>query len=63
MHPRNPYRTPPSFKKLATVYPEFRKFCTYSLEGKVHLDFKNPDAIRALTVSLLHRDYDLKVIN
>ena len=61
MHPRNPYRTPPSFKKLATEYPKFREFCTSNIEGKVHLDFGNPLALRALTVSLLNRDFNLNV--
>ncbi|XP_042892976.1 RNA N6-adenosine-methyltransferase mettl16-like isoform X2 [Penaeus japonicus] len=61
MHPRNPYRTPPSFKKLATQYPEFRTHCTYDLSGKVRLDFKNCDALRALTTCLLDQDFGLKV--
>lgn len=61
MHPRNPYRTPPSFKKLATEYPEFRAHCSYDVAGKVHLDFKNPDALRALTTCLLHQDFGLEV--
>ncbi|KAK4318186.1 hypothetical protein Pmani_010796 [Petrolisthes manimaculis] len=61
MHARNPYRTPPSFKKLASVYPEFRPYCSYDVGGKVHLDFKDPKALRALTTCLLHQDFDLKV--
>uniref|UniRef100_A0A0P4VQM9 U6 snRNA m(6)A methyltransferase n=1 Tax=Scylla olivacea TaxID=85551 RepID=A0A0P4VQM9_SCYOL len=61
MHPRNPYRTPPSFKKLATQYPEFRAHCAYDVAGKVHLDFKNPDALRALTTCLLNQDFGLEV--
>ncbi|KAG7163978.1 RNA N6-adenosine-methyltransferase METTL16-like [Homarus americanus] len=60
MHQRNRYRTPPSFKKLATQYPEFREHCTYDLSGKVHLDFKNPKAVRALTTCLLDQDFGLK---
>lgn len=63
MHPRNPYKkSPPSFKELATLYPEFRTHCTYDITGKVFLDFKNPDALRALTVCLLDKDFGLKVI-
>ncbi|XP_045127039.1 RNA N6-adenosine-methyltransferase METTL16-like isoform X2 [Portunus trituberculatus] len=61
MHPRNPYRTPPSFKNLATQYPEFRAHCSYDVAGKVHLDFKNPEAVRTLTTSLLHQDFGLEV--
>ncbi|XP_076040132.1 RNA N(6)-adenosine-methyltransferase mettl16 [Oratosquilla oratoria] len=61
MHPRNPYRQQPSFKELATKYPEFRAHCTYGLNGKVYLDFKNPKAVSALTISLLDKDFGLKV--
>ncbi|XP_071524224.1 RNA N(6)-adenosine-methyltransferase METTL16 isoform X1 [Panulirus ornatus] len=61
MHPRNPYRTPPSFKKLATKYPDFRAHCTYDLTGKVFLDFKSPKALRALTTCLLDQDFGLQV--
>ncbi|KAG0718489.1 U6 small nuclear RNA (adenine-(43)-N(6))-methyltransferase [Chionoecetes opilio] len=61
MHPRNPYRTPPSFKKLATDYPEFRAHCSYDVAGKVHLDFKNPNGLRALTTCLLRQDFGLEV--
>lgn len=61
MHPRNIYRTPPSFKQLATKYPEFRKHCTYDINGKVKLDFKNPDALSALATCLLDKDFNLKV--
>nr|XP_027218981.1 U6 small nuclear RNA (adenine-(43)-N(6))-methyltransferase-like [Penaeus vannamei] len=46
MHPRNPYRTPPSFKKLAMQ-------CAWTL--------KNCDALRALTTCLLDQDFGLKV--
>lgn len=61
MHPRNPYRTPPSFKQLATVYPEFRKFCSYELDGKVRLNFSQPRALAELAIALLHRDFGLNV--
>ncbi|XP_050717977.1 RNA N6-adenosine-methyltransferase METTL16-like [Eriocheir sinensis] len=61
MHPRNPYKTPPSFKQLAKDYPEFRAHCSYDVGDKVHLDFKNPNALRALTTCLLHHDFGLEV--
>lgn len=62
MHPRNPYKTKkPNFKELAIKYPEFREKVTQNLSGKVILDFKDPDALRALTVALLRDDFDLKV--
>ncbi|XP_066940951.1 uncharacterized protein [Macrobrachium rosenbergii] len=61
MHPRNPYRTPPSFKKLAQNYVGFRAHCTYELDGKVRLNFKDPLALRELTTCLLDQDFGLKV--
>ena len=62
MHPRNPYKTKkPSFKELAIKYPEFREKVTQNLTGKVILDFKDPEALRALTIALLKNDFGLTV--
>ena len=62
MHPRNPYKTKkPNFKELAIKYPEFRAKVTQNLSGKVILDFKDPEALRALTVALLQDDFGLVV--
>lgn len=61
MHSRNLYRTPPSFKQLASLYPDFRKHCTYDLDGKVRLDFGQPQALAELAIALLHKDFALKV--
>ncbi|XP_050440218.1 U6 small nuclear RNA (adenine-(43)-N(6))-methyltransferase [Adelges cooleyi] len=61
MHPRNLYRTPPNFKELADNYPEFRKYATTSLDGKIVFDFKNQDGLRVLTRILLKKDFDLDV--
>ena len=62
MHPRNPYKTrKPDFKELAIKYPEFREKVTQNLSGKVILDFKDPEALRALTVALLRDDFNLIV--
>lgn len=46
LHPRNPYRTRPDFKALATKFPEFRKVVTTTLEGKVKVDFTDREAVR-----------------
>nr|CAG4643884.1 EOG090X04JL [Lepidurus arcticus] len=59
MHPRNPYKIPPDFRRLALDYPEFRKHAKQSLAGKIILDYKDPDALRALTTCLLQRDFNL----
>ena len=63
MHPRNKYRNQkPSFKELALEYPDFGKHTTRDEEsGKVHLDFKDPSALRALTKTLLKHDFELDV--
>ncbi|PNF30379.1 hypothetical protein B7P43_G13417 [Cryptotermes secundus] len=61
MHPRNIYKTRPNFKELATSYPEFRKFAKQDITGKVTIDFKNQEALRALTTTLLHKDFGLRV--
>ncbi|XP_067010726.2 U6 small nuclear RNA (adenine-(43)-N(6))-methyltransferase [Anabrus simplex] len=61
MHPRNIYRKPPNFKELAIKYPEFRECVKVELTGKVKLDFKKPEALRALTCTLLKKDFGLDV--
>ncbi|KAF6203890.1 hypothetical protein GE061_002226 [Apolygus lucorum] len=61
MHPRNPYKSPPDFKTLAIEYPEFREKAIQNLSGHVRLDFRNQGSVWALTKSLLHRDFGLKV--
>nr|CAG4651750.1 EOG090X04JL [Triops cancriformis] len=61
MHPRNPYKTPPDFRQLAIEYPEFRKYAKQTLAGKILIDYKDPEALRALTTCLLKRDFNLLV--
>ncbi|XP_071446343.1 U6 small nuclear RNA (adenine-(43)-N(6))-methyltransferase isoform X2 [Hetaerina americana] len=61
MHPRNIYKTPPNFKELAIKYPEFRKHSKQELSGKTTIDFKDPAALRALTTTLLLKDFNLTV--
>ncbi|XP_044262035.1 U6 small nuclear RNA (adenine-(43)-N(6))-methyltransferase [Tribolium madens] len=61
MHPRNIYKQPPNFKQLAIEYPEFRKYTTQDVSGKVTIDFKNVEALRALTCTLLKKDFGLNV--
>ncbi|RZC32523.1 Methyltransf 10 and/or MTS domain containing protein [Asbolus verrucosus] len=59
MHPRNIYKQPPNFKQLAIQYPEFRKHVSQDISGKVTIDFKNVEALRALTCTLLKKDFGL----
>ncbi|KRY89815.1 Methyltransferase-like protein 16 [Trichinella pseudospiralis] len=62
MHPRNFYRNnPPNFAELALQYPDFRQHCAIDIYGKVSFNFKNPDAIRALTNVLLKKDFGLSI--
>lgn len=61
MHPRNIYKQPPNFKQLAIDFPEFRKYSTQDISGKVTIDFKNVEALRVLTCTLLKKDFGLSV--
>ncbi|XP_069684190.1 U6 small nuclear RNA (adenine-(43)-N(6))-methyltransferase [Periplaneta americana] len=61
MHPRNIYKNPPNFKELAILYPEFRKYAKQDITGKMTIDFKNQEALRSLTTTLLHKDFGLQV--
>ncbi|KAM4701047.1 RNA N(6)-adenosine-methyltransferase METTL16 isoform 2-T2 [Discoglossus pictus] len=62
MHPRNRYKDkPPDFAALAAKYPEFRQHISINLAGKVSLNFKDPEAVRALTCTLLKEDFGLSI--
>ncbi|NWH80380.1 MET16 methyltransferase, partial [Piaya cayana] len=62
MHARNRYRDrPPDFAYLAGKYPAFRQHVRCSLAGRVSLNFKDPEAVRALTCTLLKEDFGLTI--
>lgn len=61
MHRRNIFRKEPDFKKLACDYQELKQFMTVGSKNKLKFDFKNPEALRALTCALLHRYFQKKV--
>ncbi|XP_023685034.2 RNA N(6)-adenosine-methyltransferase mettl16 [Paramormyrops kingsleyae] len=62
MHPRNRYKDkPPDFAYLASKYPEFQQHVHTSLTGRVGLNFKDPEAVRALTCTLLKEDFGLTI--
>ncbi|GAA5903103.1 uncharacterized protein JCM6883_002698 [Sporobolomyces salmoneus] len=56
---KNPYDTPPDFKELANVVPEFESHLVESSKGKWTIDWKNDESVRCLTQALLKRDFDL----
>lgn len=61
MHRRNIFRKEPDFKKLACDYQELKKFMTVGSKNKLKFDFKNPEALRALTCALLHRYFQKRI--
>ncbi|XP_063812096.1 RNA N6-adenosine-methyltransferase METTL16 [Pseudophryne corroboree] len=62
MHPRNRYKDkPPDFAYLASKYPEFKQHVNMNLSGRVSLNFKDPEAVRALTCTLLKEDFGLSI--
>ncbi|CAL8335217.1 unnamed protein product [Boreogadus saida] len=62
MHPRNRYKdTPPDFAYLASKYPDFQQHVHTSMAGRSMLNFKEPEAVRALTCTLLKEDFGLTI--
>uniref|UniRef100_A0A3P8XUW5 U6 small nuclear RNA (adenine-(43)-N(6))-methyltransferase n=1 Tax=Esox lucius TaxID=8010 RepID=A0A3P8XUW5_ESOLU len=62
MHPRNRYKDkPPDFAYLASKYPDFEKHVHTNLAGRAMLNFKEPEAVRALTCTLLKEDFGLTI--
>uniref|UniRef100_A0A4W5PEA5 U6 small nuclear RNA (adenine-(43)-N(6))-methyltransferase n=1 Tax=Hucho hucho TaxID=62062 RepID=A0A4W5PEA5_9TELE len=62
MHPRNRYKDkPPDFAYLASKYPDFEQHVHTNLAGRAMLNFKEPEAVRALTCTLLKEDFGLTI--
>ncbi|CAN9511617.1 unnamed protein product [Ophioblennius macclurei] len=62
MHPRNRYKDkPPDFAYLASRYPDFQQHVHTSLAGRPVVNFKEPEAVRALTCTLLKEDFGLSI--
>uniref|UniRef100_A0A3P8T5P2 U6 small nuclear RNA (adenine-(43)-N(6))-methyltransferase n=1 Tax=Amphiprion percula TaxID=161767 RepID=A0A3P8T5P2_AMPPE len=62
MHPRNRYKDkPPDFSYLASKYPDFQQHVHTSLAGKPVVNFREPEAVRALTCTLLKEDFGLTI--
>ena len=61
MHPRNPYQaTPPDFAALARFDPEFAKHVRPGVRGASQIDWSSPEALVALTRTLLWQDFGLR---
>uniref|UniRef100_A0A7N9D4J7 U6 small nuclear RNA (adenine-(43)-N(6))-methyltransferase n=1 Tax=Macaca fascicularis TaxID=9541 RepID=A0A7N9D4J7_MACFA len=62
MHARNRYKDkPPDFAYLASKYSDFKQHVQINLNGRVSLNFKDPEAVRALTCTLLREDFGLSI--
>ncbi|XP_031618698.1 U6 small nuclear RNA (adenine-(43)-N(6))-methyltransferase [Contarinia nasturtii] len=61
MHSRNVYNVPADFAKLAEEFEEFRLIVKTNENGKVHINFKDENAVKTLTTCLLKRDFNLVV--
>lgn len=62
MHERNPFKIKkPDFAMLAEKYEVFRQQTTKDSKDRVHVDFKNPACLKALTWALLKDEYDVDV--
>ncbi|XP_068173468.1 RNA N6-adenosine-methyltransferase mettl16 [Antennarius striatus] len=62
MHPRNRYKDkPPDFGYLASKYPDFQQHVHTNLTGRPIVNFKEPEAVRALTCTLLKEDFGLTI--
>jgi methyltransferase len=60
MHIRNRYRTnPPDFKQLAEKHSALKPFLIEKTNKGVTLDFRNPNAVRALTIAAAKEDFQL----
>lgn len=60
MHSRNRYRlNPPNFKELAEKHESLKGFLIEKKNGGVTLDFRDANAVRALTIALAKEDFHL----
>ncbi len=67
MHPRNPfYNNPPDFENLAKLHPEFSTYCMTeetkaNKRRSMNIDFKDPNALKALYRVLMKHYFNLNV--
>ena len=63
MHPRNIYRVKRNYAELASEFPDFARHVKHFDNGNATIDFKDPQSLRSLTITLLKKDFDLDVDN
>ena len=64
LHPKNPYHNnPPDFAKLSQLYPHIlgEYVIINPSSGRGKIDWRNDNAVRALTEVLLQHDFNLKI--
>ena len=62
MHIRNRYRTnPPDFKQLAEKHSALKPFLIEKTNGGVTLNFRDANAVRALTTAAAKEDFNLNL--
>ncbi|DBA82336.1 TPA: hypothetical protein ACH3X2_000593 [Trebouxia sp. C0005] len=60
IHPRNRYADKlPDFKLLSQTFPDLRPHVKLNQHGSASIDFRQPDACKALTKALLKHDFDI----
>lgn len=60
MHPKNRYSSPHDFPALARIVPDLRNQFVTTPDGRISLDFTQPQTVRLLNKALLLRDFGLK---
>ncbi|XP_057294757.1 RNA N6-adenosine-methyltransferase mettl16-like isoform X2 [Hydractinia symbiolongicarpus] len=60
MHPRNIFKnTVPNFEELAKEFPEFTPYLERGASGKAYVNFKDPASLRALSLVLLKKYFQI----
>jgi len=60
IHPRNKYADKlPDFKLLSQTFADLRPHVKLNQHGNASIDFRQPDACKALTKALLKQDFDI----
>ncbi|KAL0029114.1 hypothetical protein WJX77_007949 [Trebouxia sp. C0004] len=60
IHPRNKYADKlPDFKLLSQIFPDLQPHVKLNQHGSASIDFRQPDACKALTKALLMHDFNI----